>query len=187
MSFVFGISQTTPESTTYYDVNISIRDGQTWYDDYGVVTKIAQSGPAADAAKAWSSTVYPVPVMGSATSLPSSRSKQYFFGGVSFGSRTPAGVYKFYVDVTGSYSAGTAQEHAETWSYVYASRDRVSEYTDWQAKTAHPVFYGTDTVMLVGDPWNADATGSTEKVAQVISSSDQVLGGISRTERPGTR
>jgi hypothetical protein len=185
MSFIVGISQTTNDSCTLYNPELTIRDDRTWYDDFGVTAALAQSGPESAAAKDWSATVYPTTAFGSGTAS----SYKYFYAGVSFTNKAPAGVYKFRFDLTGTYStADGAATLDETWSYIYASRSRrTAALSNWEKKTGHVVYFGTDK-HWVADPvgYINETTGvyDQEPVTGILSSADEVLGGVSRTERP---
>lgn len=187
MSAIVGVSETTTGSATIYSPAITIRPDKSFYTN-SVKYYLCQSGPESAAAKStWSTTIYP-PDFSSSTASPDAKTKNHFYVGVSFPNRAPAGVFKWHIDVTGTYSDTdrTEANYYETYSYVYASRARSGGLTTWQKKTGHPVFVGVDGSSWQYEPFGYD-TGSqstTEKTSQVISHPYEVLGGASRTELP---
>jgi len=189
ISFAFGVSQTQATSSTLYSVEISLRDDKTFYDDMGIVANVANSGPDSTIPKDWSATVYPVKgAFGSATNA-----KQYFYAGVSFPAAAPGGIYKWHLDILGTYSM-TDGTHSlyETHSYTYYDRDRSTSFKvnqsgtdDWKQRSAHTVFKGGKKMWMF-EPYHyrADDTNFTEIGGQVISAADEILGGVSRTDYP---
>lgn len=182
MSFAFGVSQTTANSSTLYSVTITMRDLHTWYDPFGVMANVARSGPEAGAPKNWSTTIYPSPFQST------TNAKQFFWGGVSFTSRAPAGVYKFRMDLNANYSKTTSSRTLyDTYSYIYADRSRgitADTLNDWEKKTGHMVFKG-GTMRWMADPVvYKDVINTGTPYAVSISAADEILGGVSRTEAP---